>query len=103
MATVITLYHPPTDPDAFDAHYQTRHLPLARTIPGLRSIVHSKGAVATHLGPVPCYAVDILTFEPIEAVAAAIASPEGRAAAADVRAFADGGCTVLSFADGDAP
>jgi uncharacterized protein (TIGR02118 family) len=36
MATLVVLYNKPADTAAFDAHYFGKHVPLAKTIPGLR-------------------------------------------------------------------
>ena len=37
MAKVIALYKKPADPAAFDSHYWSTHMPLAKTMPGLRA------------------------------------------------------------------
>ena len=36
------IYHHPTDPAAFDEHYDSTHAPLASKIPGLRSYTSQK-------------------------------------------------------------
>lgn len=35
-ATFLVVYAAPTDPDAFERHYQQVHIPLAKALPGLR-------------------------------------------------------------------
>ena len=99
MASLIVLYKTPTDPAAFDAHYRTRHIPLARTLPGLRGYEVSDGAVASPAGPSDVYMVATLRFDDMATIQAAFASPEGQQAAADVAAFATGGAEMLMFDD----
>ena len=36
MATLLAMYKPPKDAAAFDRYYFGTHVPLAKTIPGLR-------------------------------------------------------------------
>jgi uncharacterized protein (TIGR02118 family) len=36
MAKIVALYKEPADPAAFDAYYYSTHVPLAKTLPGLR-------------------------------------------------------------------
>ena len=45
MAKLYAIYQQPTDPAAFDAYYFNKHVPLAKTIPGLRSYEVTKGDV----------------------------------------------------------
>lgn len=96
MAQILVLYNAPADPAAFDRYYRETHIPLARKIPGLRSYVISNGPVQASAGSAP-YLVAILSFDSISAVQAALASPEGQAAAADLPNFASGGATLLLY------
>ncbi len=97
MASLIVLYGKPADPAAFDAYYRDRHIPLAKTIPGLRRYEVSDGAIATPNGPADIHLIATLTFDDVAAIQAAFASPEGQAAAADVGNFAAGGAEMLIF------
>ena len=97
MANLVVIYGKPPDPTAFDAYYFGRHVPLAKTIPGLRSYTVSRGPVATPAGPAEAHLVATLEFDDMAAIQAAFASPEGQAAAADVRSFATGGAEMLMF------
>jgi uncharacterized protein (TIGR02118 family) len=96
MAQVLVLYNTPAEPTAFDRYYHQTHIPLANAIPGLRSYVISSGPVQALAGSAP-YLVAILTFDSLADVTAALASPEGQAAAADVPNFASGGATLLIY------
>ena len=45
MAKLYAIYQQPKDPAAFDAYYFKTHVPLAKTIPGLRSYEVTRGDV----------------------------------------------------------
>ena len=95
MAKVYALYKIPTDAAAFDRYYFDRHVPLAKTIPGLRSYEVTRGPIAAMGGPAPYHLVAALTFDSRAAIDAAFASAEGQAVAADLGKFATGGVDVL--------
>jgi len=97
MAKLIALYKTPTDPAAFDDYYFNRHLPLARGIVGLTGYEVSRGPVASPLGASPYHMVATLSFASMDALQAALASPTGQAAAADLANFASGGVELLVF------
>jgi len=88
-------YNQPPDPEAFFAHYQGVHEPLARAIPGLASFEWSK-VLATPTGETPRYALLAeLTFDSMESLGAGMGSEEGQAAAADVAVFAANGADMF--------
>jgi len=97
MAKLVALYSHPADPAAFDDHYFNKHAPLAKTIAGLRRYEVSRGGVAGLQGGAPYYLAAILSFDSIDAIQAALASPEGQAAAADLANFAQAGVELLIF------
>ncbi len=97
MAKLVVMYSKPADAAAFDDYYFKKHVPLAKTIPGLRAYEVSKGAVATPQGPSPYHLIATLTFDSMEAIGAAFASKEGQATAADVGKFAQAGVQMLMF------
>jgi uncharacterized protein (TIGR02118 family) len=96
MAQVLILYNTPVDPAAFDRYYHQTHIPLAQKIPGLRSFVISKGPVQALSGIAP-HLVAILQFDSLADLNAALVSPEGQAAAADLPNFASRGATLLIY------
>ncbi len=98
MAQVLVLYNAPADPAAFDRYYHQTHIPIAKKIPGLRSYVISNGTVQALVGTAP-HLVAILQFDSMADVNAALASPEGQAAAADLPNFASGGASLLIYDD----
>ncbi len=94
MARVLVLYNQPADKAAFDAYYHQKHIPLAKTLPGLRGMTLSAGAPVAIAGTAP-YLVAELTFDSLADVQAALSSPEGQATAADVANYAHSGATIL--------
>ena len=97
MATLVVLYKKPNNPDAFDRHYASVHVPLAKKIPGLKSYNISTGPVATPAGPSDLHLVALLDFDSLDALKAGLGAPEGAAAAADLGNFADGGVDLYLF------
>ena len=96
MANVLVLYNTPADPTAFDRYYHETHVPIANRIPGLRSYRINSGPVHAIAGTAP-HLVAILEFDSMTDLQAALASPEGQAAAADLPNFASGGVTLLMY------
>jgi uncharacterized protein (TIGR02118 family) len=97
MAKLLVLYNKPADAAAFDEHYFKKHIPLAKTIPGLRSYEVNKGPVGTPQGPSPYHLVATLSFDSPEAISAAFALKERQATAADLANFAQAGVQLLIF------
>ena len=97
MAKLVVLYNKPADAAAFDAHYFGTHVPLAKTIPGLRAYEVNASPIGTPHGPSDLHLIATLTFDSMEAIGAAFASPPGQAAAADLGNFAQAGVQMLMF------
>ncbi|TIC82627.1 EthD family reductase [Nocardioides sp. GY 10127] len=93
MATLTVLYGTPTDADAFRAHYEQVHAPLALALPGAKDPRWSLD-VSTLAGET-VHAIFQADFADADSLDAALASPEGQAAQADVPSFATGGVTIL--------
>jgi uncharacterized protein (TIGR02118 family) len=96
MAQLLVLYDRPADPAAFDRYYHERHIPIAKKIPGLRSYRVSEGPVQALAGNAP-YMIATLDFDSMADLKAALASPEGQTASADVPNFAPNGVTLLIY------
>jgi uncharacterized protein (TIGR02118 family) len=97
MYRVLALYGMPTDPDHFRRYYESEHLPLARRMPGLRSLRHSFDLQAL-VTDRPYFCVAELEFDNAEAFQAALASEVGQATAADVGNYATGSVAILHYA-----
>lgn len=95
MAKLFAIYQQPRDPAAFDRYYFETHVPLAKTVPGLRSYEITRGDVMGMAGKHGAYLVAILEFDSMAAIAAAMASPQGQATAADLANFATAGVDVM--------
>jgi uncharacterized protein (TIGR02118 family) len=95
MVRLTVLYGQPADPQAFDAHYAHTHLPLARKMRGWSRWTLEKVISPPGEPPSPYYLVVGLYAHSADEVAQILASPEARAAAADVSNFATGGVTYL--------
>ena len=99
MARLVVTYKTPKDKAAFDKHYFENHVPLAKTIPGLRKFEVSQGPIVTPAGPSSLHLIATLHFDDLAAIQRAFASPEGQAAGADVQSFATGGVDMILFED----
>jgi uncharacterized protein (TIGR02118 family) len=97
MAQLLVLYNQPADPAAFDRYYFETHIPIAKKIAGVRSLTVNSTKPATMAGTLSPYLIAEIEFESMEALQAAMASPEGRATEADLANFAQAGVTVLVF------
>jgi uncharacterized protein (TIGR02118 family) len=97
MARLLVMYKTPQDAAAFDKHYFEKHVPLAKTIPGLRKYEVSQGAVTSPMGGADYHLVAILEFDSVAAIQNAFFSAQGQAAVADVQSFATGGVEICMF------
>ena len=97
MYIVTINYGHPTDPAAFDAHYEHTHLPLASKIPHVQAFAAGKNESPDGARPEQ-YLTAHVTFASREEALAALSSPEGQAASADIKELATGGAS-MSFTD----
>ncbi len=97
MALLVAVYKKPKDAAAFDAYYFSTHVPIAKSIPGLRSYQVSNGAVGLPAEPGGIHLVALLEFDSVDAIRHALGSPQGQATAADLGNFADGGFDLMVF------
>jgi uncharacterized protein (TIGR02118 family) len=95
MAKLFAIYQQPADAAVFDDYYFNKHVPLAKTIPGLRSYEVTDGDVMGMAGKHGVYLVAVLEFDSMAAIGAAMASPQGQATAADLANFAGAGVDVM--------
>jgi uncharacterized protein (TIGR02118 family) len=95
MVRLLVLYGQPKDPAAFDKYYAEIHLPLARRMRGLKKWTIGKVSGTPDGAPSPYYYIADLYAGSREELEAILASPEGRAAVADVPNYASGGVTFL--------
>ena len=89
MYKATILYRQPADRVAFEEHYWKVHVPLAAKMPGLRrwTITRTESANGPNESLPFCLVVELFADDRAS-LFAAFSSPEGQAAAADVRSFA---------------
>jgi uncharacterized protein (TIGR02118 family) len=88
MAKMIVIYRTPANPSAFDEHYYNVHIPLAKTLPGLRRYEVSRRPIITPAGDPEPYLIGTLYFDDLSAIQHAFATDAGRACALDRRRLA---------------
>jgi len=99
MARLLAMYKTPADKAAFDGYYFGTHVPLAKTVPGLRKYEVNAGPVMGMQGPSATYLVATLHFDTVADLTAALGTPQGKATADDLKNFADAGVDILFFDD----
>jgi uncharacterized protein (TIGR02118 family) len=98
MFHMVVTYNTPQDADAFLDHYRTSHAVKAREMPGLQN--YTWGVVEPLDGsPSDTYLVAQLSFDSKEQLLAAMASPEGQAASADMEHLPHSGFAMHTYAD----
>lgn len=97
MVKLIALYRKPADPAAFDKHYHEVHLPLIKKTPGLRKLEVTR-ITGAPLGETKYYVMAEMYYDSLDAMNAANASPEGKAAGRDLMTFA-GDVVTLFFGE----
>ena len=102
MARFVALYPTPADPDGFDEHYRTTHLPLVEAWPSVQSMTVTRFS-ATPRGAAPDHhLLFVAEFATDEEMASALRSEAGMAAAKDARVMAERyGATPIMLLGGD--
>jgi uncharacterized protein (TIGR02118 family) len=95
MIKLTVLYGHPSDPAAFERHFNETHMPLVDAMPNLRRFEKALVVATPDGGTPPYYRVVELYFASEEELAASLATPAGRAPGEDVPNYATGGATVL--------
>jgi uncharacterized protein (TIGR02118 family) len=83
MHKLLVLYPKGQDDKKFRAHYESRHVPLVKKLPGLLSCRYSF-AVEGVRADSPYYCIFEADFPDAATMGKAMQSPEGQAVAADV-------------------
>lgn len=89
MVKLTVLYKKPGDPQEFDRYYKEVHMPLANKMPGLKKLERAK-VLGSPGGESEYHLVVNLYFDNIDDLKSAMGSEEGKAAARDVKNFANG-------------
>lgn len=96
MVKLIALYRAPPDPQAFDRAYFETHLPLLKSVPGLRRTSVTR-FTRTVMGE-GFYLMAEMTFEDMDSLKAGMKSEAMAAAGKNLEGFASG-LTTLMFAE----
>ena len=97
MVRFLIVYDKPESPETFDRHYREVHIPLAKTLPGLRRYTISRNAASIRGGE-PYHLIAELDWDDMAALQRAFQSPQGRATAEDVAKLApDGGVRSMVY------
>lgn len=93
MAKLIALYRPPADAEAFERAYFETHLPLLKTVPGLRkTVIHRFTRTVVGEG---LYLMAEMTFDDTDSLKAGMRSEAMAAAGKNLEGFASGLMTLL--------
>ncbi len=95
-AKLIALYTHPADPASFDQEYFEVHVPLVKKMPGLKQVEVTKFRGNFMGGDSPYYMMAEMYFDSMESLKAAMKSPEGQAAGANIMSFAAKNITMLT-------
>ena len=83
MMKLTVLYSPPSDAEAFEAHYLAVHMPLVAAIPGLVRTETSLCVATPDGSPLPYHRIAELYFDDADSLGAGFATEQGRASGAD--------------------
>lgn len=93
MFRITAHYNHPKQPKAFLEHYRSTHSVLAAKMPGLKAYGWGEAVMPDGSRP-QHFLVAVMDWDTKEEALAALASPEGQAAAADLPNFAEAGVEV---------
>jgi uncharacterized protein (TIGR02118 family) len=97
MHVLTVLYPMPDDPAAFRAYYEGTHVPLARALPGIRSV---RFGYPEPLGPgdPPYFCIFEAEFDNAATMQEALKSDIGAKVAADVPNYSPKGASIFHYA-----
>jgi uncharacterized protein (TIGR02118 family) len=96
MQRLLMLYPNPVDQNHFRSYFVGTHLSLAAKLPGILGYRYSFDVADGSEQP-PYFAVFEADFADADALNAALASPEGKTALADLPNYATGGSVPLMY------
>ncbi len=97
MIQATVLYAHPDDPDAFEAYFASKHMPLIERVAGpiLTAMYTSKCLPSPAGGEPSYYRIVTLLFTNMDKLQTLMASPEGQSIIADHENFATGGHVLI--------
>ncbi len=96
MSVKLTVvYDNPKDPQSFEEHYRSTHVPLAVKVPGVRRTELAKVFPKEDGSATPAYRVAELYFDDYKSAVEAVGTPEGKALLQDAQQLGTGGVKFL--------
>jgi uncharacterized protein (TIGR02118 family) len=99
---ITVIYDNPTDPEAFENHYESEQLDAARSIPGHIRFEASKVWAKEDGSPTPAYRMIDLYYPDYDSASAAVSTPEAARFFEAMARLSTGGVRVL-FSDIEVP
>lgn len=95
MFKISVLYNNPENPEAFDAYYKSKHLPLVNQIEGVLKFEITRILSGPGGSPSDHYLLAELYFRDEAQMQESMSSPEGQATTDDLANFATTGVQIL--------
>lgn len=91
------IYKAPENKTAFEKHYYTVHVSLAKLLPGLQRYETSKGNILSPTGNIETFFIGHLHFDSLDAIKNAFNTEIGRQCATDRKILASGNEDVQMY------
>ena len=89
------IYDNPTDPEAFESHYSSVHVPLVGDVPDVQKVETAKVFPKEDGSPTPAYRTADLYFTDYDTAVAALGSDGGTKLLGDARELGSAGVKFL--------
>ena len=90
---LVVMYPKPADPAKFDSYFRSTHMPLVEKMPGLKSFSFGP-STGPDGGEGAYFWIFVGTFDSKEALGAALSSPAGEDAVADIPNYSPDAPTI---------
>ncbi|MFD1701848.1 EthD family reductase [Methylopila henanensis] len=90
---LVVMYPKPADPKRFDSYFRETHVPLVAKMPGLKNYAFGPSS-GPDGGEGPYFWIFVGTWESKAALEAALGSPEGQTAVADIPNYSPDAPTI---------
>jgi uncharacterized protein (TIGR02118 family) len=89
MFRFIALYANPTDPDGFEAHYRSTHIPIMERWPGVKDTTITRVTGTPRGGDAPYHLLTTVTFDSRDDFMSAMGTDAGKESAQDARGMVE--------------
>lgn|SRR6185437_6586546 len=97
MAYMTVIYKVPKNRTAFENHYYTLHVPLAKLLPGLWRYETSKGNILSPTGNIETFFIEHLHFNSLDAIQNAFSTEIGKRYVAERKILVPGNEDVQMY------